>query len=54
MIIAVSNRLHRGLFVTFLTAKVSPFCKQVALALRFLSSFPLEVERMGGKFDNVA
>jgi hypothetical protein len=25
MIIAVSNRLHRGLFVTFLTAKGSPF-----------------------------
>ena len=42
MIIAVSNRLHRGLFVTFLTTKVSPFCKQVALALRFLSSFRLK------------
>jgi hypothetical protein len=54
MMIAVSNRLHRGLFVTFLLAKVSPCCKHVALALRFLSSFPLEVERMGGKFDNVA
>jgi hypothetical protein len=43
MILAVSNRLHRGLFVTFLTAKGSPFCKQVALAPRFLYSFPLEV-----------
>ena len=54
MILAVRNRLHRGLFVTFVTANVSPFCKQVALALRFLSSFPLEAERMGGKFDHVA